>query len=205
MNDPLQNKSRDRELYDFMLYKFRSGDQRFIMDIFENDAFLGLSIKKAYRSRTDESVSYEELLSELYLYLAEDNWQRLEGFRGACDLVIWLRTIAANFFKTYFRHSGRQVETVTLDDNAATIADDSDPIYPPVEKMRDIIAAVISRWKSANYRDVIDCRILRGLSAAETAEAMNVDRSKSDNYFSIARTKLIKEISTINPDRYETR
>ena len=119
--------------------------------------------------------------------------------------MIWLRTIAANFFKTYFRHSGRQVETVTLDDNAATIADDSDPIYPPVEKMRDIIAAVISRWKSANYRDVIDCRILRGLSAAETAEAMNVDRSKSDNYFSIARTKLIKEISTINPDRYETR
>ena len=65
MNDPLQNKSRDRELYDFMLYKFRSGDQRFIMDIFENDAFLGRSIKKAYRSRVDESVSYEELLSEL--------------------------------------------------------------------------------------------------------------------------------------------
>ncbi len=205
MNDKTPNKRHDRDLYDFMLYKFRSGDQRFIMDIFENDAFLGRSIKKAYRSRSDESVSYEELLSELYLYLAEDNWRRLEGFRGACDLVIWLRTIASNFFKTYFRNNNRQIEIITLDDNAIIDADDNGSIYPPVETMRDIISAIISQWKSSNYRQVIDCRILRGLSAAETAEAMNVDRSKSDNYFSIARTKLIKEISTINPDRYETR
>lgn len=199
------SNSRDRDLYDFMLYKFRSGDQRFIMDIFENDAFLGQSIKKAYRSRRDESLSYDELLSELYLYLAEDNWRRLEGFRGACDLVIWLRTIAANFFKTYFRNNNRRVEVVSLDDSNITDVDDSDTVHPPVDRMRDIITAIISRWKSANYRDVIDCRILRGLSAAETAEAMHVDRSKSDNYFSIARNKLIKEISTINPDRYETR
>ena len=55
------SNSRDRDLYDFMLYKFRSGDQRFIMDIFENDAFLGQSIKKAYRSRCDESLSYDEI------------------------------------------------------------------------------------------------------------------------------------------------
>lgn len=195
---------RDRDLYEFMLYKFRSGDRDFIMEVFNGDDFLGPSIKKAWRSRDDDSISYNELLNELYLYLAHNNWRRLEGFRGGCELVIWLRTIAANFFKTYFRNNSRQPDTIALDDSHLGVADETDLALPPLETMRSIIAGIISRWHSDNYRRVIDCRILKGLSASDTAIAMNVDRTKSDNYYSIARRRLIKEISTLNYDYYES-
>ncbi len=45
-------------------------------------------------------VEYDEMVSELYLFLAQDDWRRIRTFdaRNGCSLRTWLSTVAWRFF-----------------------------------------------------------------------------------------------------------
>ncbi len=96
---------REEDFYQFMLYKFRQDDVDFIMDIFEGTDFLGPSILKAYKKDYQGELTFRELMDELYIYLKKEDWKVLAGFRGECSLVVWLRTIASNFFKQFYKRN----------------------------------------------------------------------------------------------------
>jgi|GEM_PF-2582570 sigma-70, region 4 len=95
----------ENDFYQFMLYKFRQDDVDFITDIFEGKDFLGPSILKAYKKDYRGELTFRELMDELYIYLKKEDWKVLSGFRGECSLVIWLRTIASNFFKQFYKRN----------------------------------------------------------------------------------------------------
>ena len=95
----------EEDFYQFMLYKFRQDDMDFIMDIFEGADFLGPSILKAYKKDYRGELTFRELMDELYLHLKENDWKALSDFRGECSLVIWLRSIASNFFKRFYKQN----------------------------------------------------------------------------------------------------
>ena len=95
----------EEDFYQFMLHKFRQNDVDFIMDIFEGTDFLGPSILKAYKKDYRGELTFRELMDELYIYLKKEDWKVLEGFRGECSLVVWMRTIASNFFKQFYKRN----------------------------------------------------------------------------------------------------
>lgn len=46
----------------------------------------------------EEKVNYDELISELYLHLMEDDARRLRQFQGRSSIYQWIKTVAIRFF-----------------------------------------------------------------------------------------------------------
>lgn len=45
-----------------------------------------------------EKVSYDDMISEFYLYLMEDDARRLRQFEGRSSIYQWIKTVAIRFF-----------------------------------------------------------------------------------------------------------
>ena len=45
-----------------------------------------------------EKVDYDDMISELYLYLMEDDARRLRQFQGRSSIYQWIKTVAIRFF-----------------------------------------------------------------------------------------------------------
>lgn len=46
----------------------------------------------------DYEVDYDEFVNELYIYLMEDNAQKLRSFQYRCSLYHWLKMVAIRYF-----------------------------------------------------------------------------------------------------------
>lgn len=58
------------------------------------------SLETIRRRVFNGKVEYDEMVSELYLFLAEDGWRRLRTFdaRNGCSLKTWISKVAWRFF-----------------------------------------------------------------------------------------------------------
>ena len=63
----------------------------------------------------DNAISKYELVGELYLYLAKDNWAVLRAFRFRSSLMTYVSVVSIRFFQKKSLRTGRIKKSVMLE------------------------------------------------------------------------------------------
>lgn len=117
------------------------------------------------------NVDFDELVSELYLYLSRDNWTKLDGFDGknGCRLRTWMIPVAWRYFMSIRE---RLLRTENIDDNSGVIRDSVS------DNLRIQIAidvnAVLSRMPNQRYAEIIRLLLIEGYDSQDVADMLDV-------------------------------
>lgn len=118
------------------------------------------------------NVDFDELVSELYLYLSRDNWTKLEdGFDGknGCRLRTWMIPVAWRYFMSIRE---RLLHTENTEDNPGAIRDYAN------DDLRIQIAidvnAVLSRMPNQRYAEIIRLLLIEGYASQDVADMLDM-------------------------------
>lgn len=116
----------------------------------------------------DGRVEKEELINELFLYLAESNWKKLREFNFQSSLLTWLTVVATRFF---IRKRDLLIENVSSE---ALIRQKLD--FPESFISIDSISLrmAIDIMPNDRYRQVIEMLDLQDLSYEDVATVLDV-------------------------------
>jgi RNA polymerase sigma factor (sigma-70 family) len=103
----------DRQIVDMLL----ANDSDAVEYVFFHrcDKMFSHIIKTIFQSQGKK----EELITELYLYLSEDDWRRLRQFEFRSELNTWLSVVAIRFFskkKLFFLTNTEQLDALINED-----------------------------------------------------------------------------------------
>ncbi|MFA5052106.1 MAG: sigma-70 family RNA polymerase sigma factor [Patescibacteria group bacterium] len=119
----------------------------------------------------------EDLTSEIFLKMV----RRLPSFRGQASFKNWLYAIAkrtvADYWRKYYRHPLIPLENFHQDARAVVLSTDTDREIESLAAIKESRAENILKSLPENYRRVLDCRFLKNMTIAETAEALNESES----------------------------
>lgn len=123
-------------------------------------------------------VLYNELISELYIYLSANGWSKLDGFKGknGCHLKTWISSVAWRFF---VREYNRIIKTEGCDIESAVIGNELMP-NRCVEISIDV-ATTFENMENSRYVEAIDLLIVKGYSPEEVATMWNTPVSNVYN------------------------
>lgn len=127
-----------------------------------------------HRIRTEVfhcQVDFDEMVSELYLFLSRDGWSKLSGFDGknGCRLRTWMIPVAWRYFLSVRERllmddkSGKCVSEVrdsTSDDLRIQIAID--------------VNAVLSRMPNERYVEIIRLLLIEGYASQDVADMLDL-------------------------------
>lgn len=117
------------------------------------------------------NVDFDELVSELYLYLSRDNWMKLEGFDGKNGgrLRTWMIPVAWRYFMSIRE---RLLRPEKIDDNSGVIRDSVR------NDLRIQIAidvnAVLSRMPNQRYAEIIRLLLIEGYASQDVADMLDM-------------------------------
>lgn len=112
-------------------------------------------------------VEYDELVSELYIFLAADAWRKLDTFEGknGSHLKTWMSPVAWRFFMSnYDRLMERESTEDSLDRGDVARSTDKS-----IEIAMDV-NAVLKRMPNRRYAEALEWLLLKGYSAEELAK-----------------------------------
>lgn len=117
------------------------------------------------------NVDFDELVSELYLYLSRDNWTKLDGFDGknGCRLRTWMIPVAWRFFMSIRE---RLLRTEKIDDNSGVIRGsvrDDLRIQIAID-----VNAVLSRMPNVRYAEIIRLLLIEGYASQDVADMLDL-------------------------------
>lgn len=117
------------------------------------------------------NVDFDELVSELYLYLSRDNWTKLDGFDGknGCRLRTWMIPVAWRYFMSIRE---RLLRTENIYDNSGFIRDsirDDLRIQMAID-----VNAVLSRMPNQRYAEIIRLLLIEGYASQDVADMLNL-------------------------------
>lgn len=117
------------------------------------------------------NVDFDEMVSELYLYLSRDNWTKLDGFDGknGCRLRTWMIPVAWRYFMSI---QERLLRTENIDDNSGVIRDsvrDDLRIQIAID-----VNAVLSKMPNHRYAEIIRLLLIEGYAAQDVADMLNM-------------------------------
>lgn len=117
------------------------------------------------------NVGFDELVSELYLYLSRDNWAKLDSFDGknGCRLRTWMIPVAWRYFMSIRE---RLLRTEKIDDNSGVIRDsvrDDLRIQIAID-----VNAVISRMPNVRYAEIIRLLLIEGYASQDVADMLDL-------------------------------
>lgn len=117
------------------------------------------------------NVDFDELVSELYLYLSRDNWSRFDGFDGknGCRLCTWMIPVAWRFFMSIRE---RLLRTEKIDDNSGVIRSsvrDDLRIQIAID-----VNAVLSRMPNQRYAEIIRLLLIEGYASQDVADMLDM-------------------------------
>ncbi len=142
------------------------------------DHFNPLLKMNAYKAAGTKQVEYDDLVQELYLYLSNNDWEKLRKYNPERPFVNWFSVVSYRFFKDFSRSmidSANQISNGTI----GTI-------------MMDIKRA-ISKLKPPRDSQILEALLLRDEEPETVAKQHNVT---VDNLYNIKRraiAKLIKQ------------
>lgn len=115
-------------------------------------------------------VDYDELVNELYVYLMDNDGQRLRTFQGRSSIYQWLKCVATRFFLE--KRDGQ----ILIDDST------SEPLYQ-VDKLffeptdcnsdREDFKRMLSQMRNSRHRLVLQRLLLDGAEYNEVAEELS--------------------------------
>jgi RNA polymerase sigma-70 factor (ECF subfamily) len=122
-------------------------------------------------SKVGNREAAEDLTSEVFVKAVT----HLDIARDERSIVAWLYRVARNATNDYWR-STRDIQVIDLDVARIGRAMGPAPDIARQERTARQAAAVLSTLP-VNYRTVLECRILEGLSVAETARRMGISEA----------------------------
>ncbi len=125
------------------------------------------------------NVDFDELVSELYIYLSRDNWTKFDGFDGknGCRLRTWIIPVAWRYFMSIRE---RLLKTEKIDDNSGVIK------HSIRDDLRIQIAidvnAVLSRMPNQRYAEIIRLLLIEGYASQDVADMLDM---KVENIYNL--------------------
>ena len=125
------------------------------------------------------NVDFDELVSELYIYLSRDNWTKFDGFDGknGCRLRTWMIPVAWRYFMSIRE---RLLKTEKIDDNSGVIKDsirDDLRIQIAID-----VNAVLSRMPNQRYAEIIRLLLIEGYASQDVADMLDL---KVENIYNL--------------------
>lgn len=117
------------------------------------------------------NVDFDEMVSELYLYLSRDNWAKFDGFdsKNGCRLRTWMIPVAWRYFLSIRE---RLLNSENSDDNPGAMRDYAD------DDLRIQIAidvnAVLSKMPNRRYAEIIRLLLIDGYAAQDVADMLDM-------------------------------
>ena len=132
-----------------------------------------------------QGADYDELVSELYLHLMENDARRLRQWEGRSSIYQWLKMVARNFFLDKINRE-RVIETDTdkrllIKANDYVTADNS-----ANEAVMDV-AAILDLIENDNYRLVLQKHVIEGMSFDDLEKVTGI---KKANLYNIKKRAL---------------
>ncbi len=134
----------------------------------------------------DRRVEKNELINELYLYLQENNWQKLRQFNYRSRLTTWMQVVAIRFFQK------KRTELIENKSSEPLIIEKAENNEEQIHQRLDV-ENLISRLSNERYRFVTQKLILEDMEPQSVADEMGIT---VDNLYNIKRRALmqLKEI-----------
>ncbi|MBR5702683.1 MAG: sigma-70 family RNA polymerase sigma factor [Bacteroidales bacterium] len=137
-------------------------------------------IAKFYPSGAD----YDELVSDLYLHLMEDDARRLRKYEGRSSIYQWLKKVAGNYFLD--KISRERMMDNASDNRILEKAQDILTDNSAQEAEMDI-AAILDQIENENYRLVLQKHVIEGMSFDELEKITGI---KKANLYNIKKRAL---------------
>lgn len=136
-----------------------------------------------------QGADYDELVSELYLHLMEDNARRLKQWEGRSSIYQWLKMVARNFFLDKINRE-RMIET-EADDRLYKKVKDALTDNSADEAVMDV-AAILDLIENDNYRLVLRKHVIEGMSFDELEKVTGIKKANLYNIKKRALTAMEK-------------
>ena len=175
MNYDLYN---DRQIVDGILHN----DVKLI-EYFFNEKCKGL-FAYIIVNTFDNNVDRRDLMQELFLYLAADNWYKVRQFDFRSKLMTWISVVAVRFFQKKRRMLIETSSTTPLSDKMWKVQSAGIPIDHRMD-----LQVALQKMPNVRYRKVIEMLDLRDVRPELLAEEMEVT---VDNLYNIHRRALVQ-------------
>ena len=130
-------------------------------------------IDKIFTTRVD----YDELISELYIHLMENDARRLRSFKGDSSIYQWMSTVTDRFFHELKKR--RRVIENKSEERLYDIDEESTD-SSALEAHMDV-ATLLDQIKNERYRIVLKKAVLEGMDLDDLAELLGVKKSNLYN------------------------
>lgn len=148
----------------------------------------------------NQMVDYEEIISELYILLMENDAQRLRQFHFESSLYQWLKTIAIRHCLK-LKNGGRVIDV----ENSEPLNDKDNGLQAEeISHAKMDLDNLLGQMKNQRYAKVIRCLMLDDLTPEEVAKELNVT---TDNLYNIKRRAMnaLTEVALKDKKYYEQR
>ncbi len=114
-------------------------------------------------------IDFDELVNELYLYLSQDNWTKLDGFDGknGCRLRTWVIPVAWRYFMSVRE---RLLSTENIEDASGGVSVRDDlRIQIAID-----VNAVLLRMPNQRYAEIIRLLLIEGYAPHDVADILDI-------------------------------
>ena len=132
-------------------------------------------------------VDYDEFVSELYLFLMENDAARLRQFEGRSSIYQWVKTVALRF-ALKLRKKGVVIDTCPQKSQYTKVV----PSYNPPKHAKMDIEALLRQMTNKRQVYVIRRHLIDGIDEPTLAEEMGIKVSNLYNIKKRAMTSLMK-------------
>ena len=133
-----------------------------------------------------QGADYDELVSELYLHLMENDARRLRQWEGRSSIYQWLKMVARNFFLDKINRE-RVIETET-DKRLLNKANDYATADNSANEAVMDVTAILDLIENDNYRLVLQKHVIEGMSFDELEKITGI---KKANLYNIKKRALL--------------
>lgn len=132
----------------------------------------------------DGNIDKRELINELYIYLANDNWKKIHQFDFRSKLITWTSVVAIRFFQKKRKELiGKEIVT-TVNDKMGL----SQNHIISIDQRMDL-RSILTKMPNKRYRKVLEVLDLQDVRPEILAEEMGVT---VDNLYNIHRRALVQ-------------
>ena len=128
-----------------------------------------------------DQVDYDDMISELYLYLMEDDARRLRQFEGRSSIYQWIKTVAIRYFlEKRDEMIEKDSEQHLLEQVAATKTIETEPH----QTAQIDVTSLLARMPNKRYAYVIKRLVLEDATPAIVAQELDIT---VDNLYNIKK------------------
>lgn len=183
VNKPDQLNNQDAIYIDAL----RSGNNEMCQQFFYKE--IGGILHKIRMEVFGGKVDFDEMVSELYLYLSRDNWAKFDGFEGknGCRLRTWMIPVAWRYFMSIRE---RLYSNENTEENLSAIRDcvnDDLRIQIAID-----VQAILSKMTNQRYVEIIRLLLIEGYAAQDVADMLDM---KVENVYNLKHRAITQFIN----------